>query len=157
MKIVKQILILVGIAIGIAGVMNLIHPKRIPWVGDWAHRVEAHAVQEKVPLVQLSEMIAFLRSGSHQFVDARSTEEYQRGHIPTALSIPFEAVEQGGAAEVLHSPRPLVLYCSGAACDDSLFLAIHLRDLGCESVSLFVGGMELWTSEGLTVEREDER
>ena len=156
MKTGKQILILVGIAIGIAGVTNWIHPKRIPWVGDWAHRVEAHAVREKIPLVQLSEMIEFLRSGSHQFVDARSADAYQRGHIPTALSVPFEAVEEGGAVEGLHSSRPLVLYCSGVDCDDSLFLAIHLRDLGCDSVAVFVGGMDLWKSEMLTVEREGE-
>ena len=44
MKTVKQILILIGIAVLIAGAVNLIHPARIPWVEDKTSRIEAQVV-----------------------------------------------------------------------------------------------------------------
>ena len=59
----KQILTLIGVSILLAIVINLIHPEGLPWVEDWAARVEAQAVREKVALVQLSDMLKFMRDG----------------------------------------------------------------------------------------------
>ena len=150
MKTVKQVLILIGVALLIAGGINLIHPERIPWVEDWASRVEAQAVSEKVALVQLSEVLEFLREDSRRLVDARSAKEYAQGHIPGAV------LASTGLTEVLNETRPLVLYCTGVECDDSLLLALELRKLGREDVALFIGGMDIWRSELLSVEEGDE-
>jgi len=151
-----QVLILIGVAIGAAVLINLVHPKRIPWVQDWGSRVEAQAVSEEIPLVQLADMLKFLRDGSRLFVDARSAEKYARGHLPAALSLPFETLDDQteAVAAVLASERPPVFYCSGPECDDSLLLALHLRELGCEDGAVFIGGMELWQSELLITEGE---
>ena len=146
MKTGKQVLILIGVAVLIAGAINLIHPERIPWVEDWANRVEAQAVQEGVALVQLSEVLEFLREDSHLFVDVRSAKEYERGHLPGAV------LAAAGLTEFLNEPRPLVLYCTGVECEDSLLLALELHKLGRTDVALFIGGMELWRSELLAVE-----
>ncbi len=156
MKTVKQVLILIGVAFLFAGLTNLIHPARIPWVEDWANRVEAQAVSEKIALVQLSEMLDFLREDSRLLVDARSAAEYAQGHIPSAISLPFEsmAMTPEVIAQVLASEKAPIFYCSGVECDDSLLLALELRKLGREDVAVFIGGMELWRSELLSVEEE---
>jgi rhodanese-related sulfurtransferase len=148
-------LILAAVVLAVA--VNLVHPKRIPWAGDWANRVEAQAVAEKVPLVQLSDMLNVQRDGSRLLVDARSAEEYALAHLPGAVSLPFETLEQHSATvtQVLASGKPPVLYCTGPECDDGLMLAMHLRELGCKEVAVFIGGMELWQSELLRTEGEN--
>jgi len=149
----RKALWLILAALILAVVVNLLHPKRIPWVDDWANRVEAQAVAEKVPLVQLSDMLNVLRDGSRLFVDARPADEYAKSHLPGAISLPFQSLEE---TSVLALPlgKPLVIYCTGPECDDSLLLAIELRKLGRADVAVFIGGMELWQAELLGAEGE---
>jgi len=154
LKTLRQVLWLILVSLVLAVAVNLLHPKRIPWVGDWANRVEAQAVAEGIPLVQLSDMIGFWHDGSRVFVDARPAEEYLRAHLPGAISLPFQTLDAQSASAVLASPGPLVIYCSGPECDDSLLLAMDLRKLGRTDLSVFIGGMELWQSELLRTEGE---
>jgi rhodanese-related sulfurtransferase len=153
---IKQILILTGVSILLAAAVNLIHPAGLPWVEDWGSRVEAQAVREEIALVQLADMLNFLRDSSRLFVDARSAAEYARGHLPGAVSLPFETLEEHPAAvaQILASGKPPVFYCSGPECDDSLLLAIELRKLGRNDGAVFIGGIELWQSELLNTEGE---
>jgi len=152
----RKALWLILTAVLLAMVVNLVHPKRIPWVENWGGRTEAQAVAEQMPLIQLSDMLTFLRNGSRLFVDARPAEEYARAHLPGAVSLPFQTLGKYPAvvAQVLASDKPPVLYCTGPECDDSLLLAIHLRKLGRKDVSVFIGGIKLWQSELLSTEGE---
>jgi len=149
----RKALWLILAALILAVVVNLLHPKRIPWVDDWANRVEAQAVAEKVPLVQLSDMLNVLRDGSRLFVDARPADEYAKSHLPGAISLPFQTLEETSVT-ALPLDKPLVIYCTGPECDDSLLLAIELRKLGRADVAVFIGGMELWQAELLGAEGE---
>jgi len=150
----RNAFILIVAAILLVGGVNWVHPKRIPWVEDWGNRVEAQAVQEGVALVQLSEVIHILRDDSRLLVDARPADDYARSHLPGAISLPFEAlaIYPEVLIQVVSSPKAPVLYCSGPECDDSLLLALELRKLGRADGAVFIGGMELWQSELLTVE-----
>lgn len=152
----RKALWLILAAVILAVAVNLLHPKRIPWVEDWNYCVEAKAVAEKIQLVQLSDMLNFLRDRSRQFVDARPDKEYARAHLPGAISLPFETLDQhlSTVAQVLDSGKPPVLYCTGPECDDSLLLALRLREMGCKDAAVFIGGMELWQAELLSTEGE---
>lgn len=151
-----KVLWLILAAVILTAVVNLVHPKRIPWIGDWVNRVEAQAVAENMQLVQLSDMLNILRDGSRRFVDARPADEYAQAHLPGAISLPFQTLEKNSVANaaVLAADKPLVIYCSGPECDDSLLLALELRKLGCADVAVFIGGMELWQAELLSTEGE---
>jgi rhodanese-related sulfurtransferase len=155
----QKALWLVLAALALAVVVNLLHPKRIPWVGDWANRVEAQAVAENMPLVQLADLLKMLRDGSHLLVDARPADEYVPAHLPGAISLPFQTLETVPAvvAQVLSSQKPPVVYCTGPECDDSLLLALELRKLGRSDIAVFIGGMELWQEELLDTEGEAAR
>jgi rhodanese-related sulfurtransferase len=150
----KKILWLILAAVLFAVGANLIHPKRIAWVGDWGEQVEADAIREGVELVLLSDMINILRDHTRVLVDVRSADAYARGHIPGAISVPFESMAADGTipVELLRAGPGLVFYCSGPTCDDNLLMAIAVREIGRDDVAVFIGGMELWESELLAVE-----
>jgi rhodanese-related sulfurtransferase len=90
------------------------------------------------------------------FVDARSEENYQRGHIPGAHQLdPYhpekhllEAMTMGKAAEVI------VVYCNGGDCEDSELSALLLRNVGIPNQKLFIytGGIADWTSNRFPIE-----
>jgi len=153
-----QVLILIGVAVVAAALVNLVHPKRIPWVQDWAHHVEAQAVADGMPLIQFKEVLAAYRTRTHLMVDARSADEYRRGHIPGSVSLPLSDFENLPAvlAEIMASEKSLIFYCSNHECDDSLLLALEIRALGRNDISVFIDGYDFWRDETLSVEGEEE-
>ena len=137
-----------------AGVANLVHPHRIPWVQDWSNYVEAKAVQAGIEVIPLGLALSLHEAGEHWFVDARSAMEFEKGHIPKALCLPFEDLDNQFQAleQVLESDVPLVVYCTHRECDDALLLAIELRDMGRSNLLYYVDGFELWEESGCPVE-----
>jgi len=87
-------------------------------------------------------------------VDARLTRQFEEGHIPGALSIPFEEMASGypAALDTLPIEGPTVVYCDGGDCDASRNVAALLMELGYQNVSIFERGMEEWTRAGYPVE-----
>jgi rhodanese-related sulfurtransferase len=87
-------------------------------------------------------------------VDARLTRQFEEGHIPGALSIPFEEMASGypAALDTLPIEGPTVVYCDGGDCDASRNVASLLMELGYQNVSIFERGMEAWTRAGFPVE-----
>ncbi len=91
-------------------------------------------------------------------VDSRPVSDFRRGHIPGAVSVPLEEVQNraydlGGR---VPSDRPLVIYCEGGDCLTSLNLARLLHQRGFRDLRVFSGGWNEWLSAGLPVEKENE-
>jgi rhodanese-related sulfurtransferase len=81
------------------------------------------------------------------FVDVRPAEEYAKGHIPQARSMPLDQIE--GRAQTLPKNKPLIVVCAtgrnaGAA-------ATQLKARGLENVVTLSGGMAAWQQAGLPV------
>ena len=89
------------------------------------------------------------------FVDARSRAAYGEGHLPGAVSLPYEEFETayGEVAEMLVPGVPLVAYCEGGECTLSHSLATALRQGGYDDVRVLAGGFEAWLQAGLLVEQ----
>ena len=138
------------LAAGLLGAAaNLVSPRRIPWQGDWAHHVETAASKAGMPLVTLAETRAIIEQGTHILFDARSLASYSAGHLPGAMSLPADAMEQQFPqfTGVLDADSPILVYCSGVECDESLRLGTFLREQGFTNVVLFVGGYAAWSTE----------
>jgi rhodanese-related sulfurtransferase len=93
-------------------------------------------------------------AGVAMFVDARSPEEYAEGHIPGAVSLPFDDVFKDPAkAKQLdtHGRAIVVTYCGGGDCDLSRNLAFSLIDAGQKKVLVFMGGLPGWKEGGNAV------
>lgn len=148
--IVKQI----GTILLISGMVSLfansLHSRRIPWVQDWSRQVEAKAAKLKIKVIPLAVALQKFQSPEAVFIDARSVGEFERGHIPGAVSIPFQSLEEMFPAigSLIDSGKELVVYCQNRECDDSLLLAIELRAMGASNLALYIDGFELWEARG---------
>lgn len=142
-------LAVLGAALGAA--VNLASPRRIPWVEDWGHHVEALAFREGIRVAGLAQTRAWLEKGRHMVFDARPMPDYESGHLPGALPWPYEAFDEhlDRYLAALSPEQPILAYCSGPDCDEAVRLLIRLRGLGFTNAVLFAGGWAEWSREVL--------
>jgi rhodanese-related sulfurtransferase len=95
-------------------------------------------------------------AGSVLFIDARSPDRYQEGHIPGALEFdPYHPeLKMAAVLPVCLGAGTVVVYCSGGDCEDSEFAAVALRNAGVPASRLLVypGGIAEWKTNGLPLE-----
>ena len=145
---------LVAAAIGCGSMANLMLPSAIPWVGDWEHYIEAKALEAGISLANVHQAFDMVRSGRYVVLDARSATDYETGHIPGAMSLPREALDESfGDVEMFLSPElPILTYCSGLECEESLEISVYLLDMGFTNIVLFAGGIRAWEAAGYGLE-----
>jgi len=91
------------------------------------------------------------------FVDARSEDEYHRGHIPGAFLFDHFHMENylPAVGPVCAAAQQIVVYCGGGSCDLSEHTAIDLRDIvhvPRENVLVYAGGFNEWTTNRMPIE-----
>jgi phage shock protein E len=77
------------------------------------------------------------------FVDVRTDEEYEAGHIPGAIHIPHDQMEERAGELVPHKDRDLLLVCRSGR--RSVFAAKVLSEKGFKRLFNLKGGMLEWT------------
>lgn len=107
--------------------------------------LEARNTMEPVDRDLLVERV---RSGKVTVLDVRPAEEYLAGHIPGAVSIPLEQLEERLAE--LPSDREIVAYCRGPYCVMALDATDTLQSNGFEATR-FEEGIADWRARGLHV------
>ncbi|MBT2209029.1 metalloregulator ArsR/SmtB family transcription factor [Actinomadura sp. NEAU-AAG7] len=103
-----------------------------------------------VEAVAADDLAARLSDPATLVVDVRSAEEYARGHVPGAVSMPFEGLRDrlGG----LPPDGEIVAYCGGPYCVVSPDAVRLLREHGFEARPLD-GGFARWHRSGHPVAR----
>jgi len=151
LKRIAIILLASGVA---AGVANWVHPQKIPWVQDWSRYVEAKAAKQGIKVIPLSVALEKFQSLETTFIDARPANEFADGHVPDAVSVPFQSLEDHFPmlGKLVDSGKELAVYCSNRECDDALLLATELQAMGAERLVLYVDGFDLWKKYGGAVE-----
>ena len=77
-------------------------------------------------------------------VDVRTIEEYNEGHIPNAVSIPLETIENEAEAKLKNKDDLILVYCrSGRRSREA---ALKLIEKGYTNVIDF-GGIKDWNGE----------
>ncbi len=160
-KAAKEIIILVGISVALAMVVNLLSPKGIALVGQWDTSKGVITASPSGPEAWKPEEInsvarakEIFDNSNVLFVDARSQDNYEDGHLPGAVSLPVgQFDEQIESFLNQHSPdTPIVTYCSGRTCEDSHNLAQLFSDVGFTNVSVFIDGFPGWEAQGYPIE-----
>jgi ArsR family transcriptional regulator len=104
--------------------------------------------------VTLAEMKRLYDDGLVYIIDARDPAEYDEGHIPGAINVPYDRLPE--YLDMLSSEVPMdgdvIVYCRGPECDFSDQLATELKILGYQHVRVFSGGWEYWTAAGYPVD-----
>lgn len=88
------------------------------------------------------------------FVDCRSQNDFQSGHIATALSVPHDQPElPAPVMRLLAAAHVIVTYCDAlSGCESSHRLAARLRELGYPDVRILRDGMPGWLERGYPAE-----
>ena len=161
MKTIKEISIILGLATAVALSVNYFSPAGIALVGQWdtAEGVVTARAKNEMVIDELEiETVALARklfnTGEYVFVDARSIEDYQEGHIKGAVSLPVGQVEEKLSEFLDHYPpeTAIITYCSGRTCQDSHRLAEVFMEMGYENINVFIDGFPGWENEGHPVE-----
>ncbi|MEJ2726983.1 MAG: rhodanese-like domain-containing protein [Deltaproteobacteria bacterium] len=160
-KTIKEIIILLGVSLILALVVNTFSTRGIALVGQWDITqgvITANPAAGAAGRLQEIDSIALAKAisdkGEVLFVDARSQNDYENGHIPGAISLPVGQFEERIGSFLNRYPleQPMVTYCSGRTCEDSHDLARFLSDVGFADVRIFIDGLPGWEAEGYPVE-----
>lgn len=85
------------------------------------------------------------------FVEALSRRHYESSHLPGAISLLYEFVDD--AERVLPDKRAeIVVYCMNEECEASREEAQELQETGYRHVLHYAGGKQDWIKSGLPME-----
>ena len=158
---IREMVILVGVSVILAMATNYLSPKGIALIGQWdtskgiitanTRGKDDYRVAE---IDQVTDAAKIFYDDDTLFVDARSTEDYENGHIPGAISLPVGQFDQRIETFLQRYPpdQPIITYCSGRTCEDSHELALLLSDVGFREVRVFIDGFPGWEAEGYPIE-----
>jgi len=108
--------------------------------------------------VSISDVLDHLDAHNAVIVDARAESDFDRGHIPGAINLPWDAFERKfhafRAFMMSRSPTRIVVYCSSDACSDSSSVRKALYMLGYRNTGVLKGGWSLWTELLLPIDRD---
>jgi rhodanese-related sulfurtransferase len=129
---------------------------RLSWDGGLPAYLKTQGEQrlqkelQGIKTLNLAQAYEIFQKGQALFVDARSAEEYAELHIPGAVNLSRERLDQEGARAVAGIPadRELVVYCGMSSCEASLRAAEKLQSLGYSRVQVFMGGFRAWDDAG---------
>jgi len=157
---VKKIVLLLTVAASLGLLVNRLSPRGIPLIGQWdtelgvvTANTDAAAVWMDFEIPDPETAKQVFDAGSALFVDVRSRDMFDEGHIPGAVSLPlgdFKTRVEAFAAEVSPA-QPLVTYCSGRLCQDSHTAAQLLMERGFENVVVYIDGFPGWIENGYPV------
>jgi len=151
----RQVAIVMSCALVLALTANVVSPCRIAWSEDWASRVETKAAEEGIGIVAMDQVAKIVQTKARIIFDARSKADFATGHLPGAISLPSEGIDDVfPEVQLLLRPNtPILVYCSGKQCDESLLLARFLKQQGYANIAMFVEGFGAWQEAGSAVER----
>ena len=158
---VKQTIILLGVSVILAFIVNNFSPGGIALVGQWdttqgviTAKANNDVVSGKLEIEDVTRARQIFDSGNALFVDARTRDNYDDGHIPGAVSLPVGQFDEhiDVFLDQHDIQQPIVTYCSGRTCEDSHNLAQLLMDFGYSDVKIFIDGYPGWEAEGYPVE-----
>jgi len=92
-----------------------------------------------------------------RLVEALSAEQYRQGHLPGAVNLPPDQVEQSAASLLPEKQQEVVVYCASSTCNASENVARELTEMGYQNVLRYVGGKQDWMEAGLPLEGKEKR
>ena len=148
---IKQTVVLSLIAIVIGLIVNQLRSDSIPLLGDWSPGARITLKFGKNILIPFEEAKDKFLTGSAVFLDARTPELYQEGHIQGARNVPIAEFDKLADKVFMEFPEDtlFVTYCDGEDCALSAELALKLKEIGYENVRVLHNGWSVWKSHQL--------
>lgn len=81
---------------------------------------------------------------SHGILDVRPEKYFKEGHLPGALSLPYDVLPQRLEGLNLNANGHYILYCDGGDCHASLAAARLMASIGYAHLAIYPGGWQDW-------------
>ncbi|WP_353118257.1 metalloregulator ArsR/SmtB family transcription factor [Myroides odoratus] len=108
---------------------------------------------ENLQAIDADTLTTLLQEEEILLLDVRPEEEYNRGHIHQALSMPLQQLEE--AVKTLEKRKTIVAYCRGPFCVYADQAVAFLMEKGFKAVRLEEGYPE-WALKGLPTNKKEE-
>jgi len=127
-------------------------------LNNYAERQQAqiqHALRqsrqypEKMEWVSIRDLLDRVNNGTTILLDVRPDDEFTQGHLPGALNIPIEQLEE--RISELSRDTDIIAYCQGQYCVLTMEAVTILRTAGRQARPL-AGGVSEWNAAGLTTQ-----
>lgn len=105
-----------------------------------------------VRIIEREELRARIEAGSVVVLEALPPMYYEKEHLPGALNLPHDQVDELAPSLVADRATPVVVYCANEPCANSGIAARRLEELGYTDVSEYALGKQDWIEAGLPVE-----
>lgn len=147
-----MIISLIALAAGFSA--NRLRDNSIPLVEEWSAKSNLVTSSGENLGISLPEAENLFKGNKAVFIDARSREEYDRGHIKGAISLPYKEADWKfvEAMAGISEERAVITYCDGETCELSMELAVFLRSAGYKNVKVLSNGWTVWQQKVLPVE-----
>ena len=152
-RVLRRVLEMAGlglVAAFLAAGFNFVRPSPLPWTEAWSSRIEVQAAEMGIRLARVDDAVRVVEEGLYLVFDARPETDFEIGHLPGARPLPSDGfdVRIGDYLPLLFPEQPILVYCSGEACDESLLVSRNLLDMGFTNIVLVTGGVNAWTEGG---------
>jgi rhodanese-related sulfurtransferase len=85
-------------------------------------------------------------------VDALGPISFAGAHLPGAINLPPDAIDDRAPGRIPNLDTEIVVYCASVDCDSSIAVASRLVELGYRNVKHYSGGKRDWVEGGLPLE-----
>ncbi len=107
-----------------------------------------------LPTIDCDELSRKIEGGGPLVVvDALPPMSYAHSHLPGAINLPPERVDESAAKRIPARNAEIVVYCANPECESSIDTARKLLALGFTNVRHYPGGKDEWRTLGLPLER----
>lgn len=147
---------LFALAVFFAFSFNQFRTSRLPLIDNRsmkARLITPSGVQLDISLIEAKNL--FLKEAAI-IIDARPNDDYEKGHIRGARSLPWHDVDQRfmEVTKDISVDTPIITYCDGETCELSHYLTNFLLGLGFTNVRILVNGWTKWQNADLPIDKE---
>ncbi|MBN1106885.1 MAG: rhodanese-like domain-containing protein, partial [Deltaproteobacteria bacterium] len=149
-RILLQMLAVVVFSAALAFLVNEARENRLPLIMPFPPEYRCPSGLGAVPFIAPESALKSWGRSDTLFVDARSEEEFQRGHIEGSLNIPYLHAEFT-SAEVLDRLRAykmVIIYCNTRDARLSRLMCAELVQAGIGGATYLQGGGPAWVAAG---------
>ena len=86
-------------------------------------------------------------------VEALPEQYYRKGHLPGALLLPHDQVDELAPTLLPDKSAEIVVYCANLPCPNSEIAAERLSELGYTNVREYAEGKQDWIDAGYPIEQ----